>query len=61
MKDGLAPCGMQTFSQLVTFDFNKGEYHLKGAPWSITDAPRFPHRGLLMVRPRQRLMTGGNA
>jgi len=40
--------GLETFSQLVTFDFDSGGYVLANAPWAITDAPRFPHRGLMI-------------
>jgi hypothetical protein len=40
--------GMETFSQLVDFDFDKQSYTIDQAPWSIDDAPRFPHRGLMI-------------
>ena len=40
--------GLETFSQLVVFDFNTGGYTLPYAPWTITDTPRFPHRGLMI-------------
>lgn len=40
--------GLETFSQLVVFDFDKQRHTLPLAPWSITDAPRFPHRGLMI-------------
>lgn len=40
--------GLETFSQLVLFDFDTGRYTLRFAPWTITDAPRFPHRGLMI-------------
>eukprot|EP00041_Stephanoeca_diplocostata_P015802 m.303241 g.303241 ORF g.303241 m.303241 type:complete len:536 (+) comp20161_c0_seq1:90-1697(+) len=40
--------GLETFSQLVTFNFETETYEIQGAPWSITDAPRFPHRGLMI-------------
>ena len=40
--------GLETFSQLVDFDFEKEAYVIGGAPWSIKDAPRFPHRGLMI-------------
>lgn len=40
--------GLETFSQLVRFDFGSGSYFVPGAPWAITDAPRFPHRGLMV-------------
>ena len=45
--------GLETFSQLVRFDFNAQAYALRWAPWQIVDAPRFPHRGL-MVRETHR-------
>ena len=38
--------GLETFSQLVRFDFIGGAYTLRWAPWRIEDEPRFPHRGL---------------
>ena len=37
--------GLETFSQLVMFDFEKEGYTIDNGPWRITDAPRFPHRG----------------
>jgi len=40
--------GLESFSQLVTFDFDAGLYVLKNAPIQIDDAPRFPHRGLMI-------------
>lgn len=40
--------GMETFSQLVALKFADHTYELAGAPWTITDAPRFSHRGLLV-------------
>jgi len=40
--------GLETFSQLVLFDFDTQTYILPEAPWSIDDAPRFPHRGLMI-------------
>lgn len=41
--------GLETFSQLVTFDFDTQTYVVAKAPWSITDSPRFPHRGLMVT------------
>lgn len=35
--------GLETFSQLVTFDFDSGVYNVPTG--SISDQPRFPHRG----------------
>eukprot|EP00750_Incisomonas_marina_P025664 INCI5614.1.p1 GENE.INCI5614.1~~INCI5614.1.p1 ORF type:complete len:640 (-),score=92.44 INCI5614.1:104-2023(-) len=40
--------GLETFSQLVHFDFDSETYIVENAPWQITDAPRFPHRGLMI-------------
>ena len=40
--------GLETFSQLVAFDFESESYVVENAPWTITDAPRFPHRGLMI-------------
>eukprot|EP01119_Soliformovum_irregulare_P025257 TRINITY_DN930_c0_g1_i1.p1 TRINITY_DN930_c0_g1~~TRINITY_DN930_c0_g1_i1.p1 ORF type:complete len:590 (-),score=153.11 TRINITY_DN930_c0_g1_i1:24-1793(-) len=39
---------LETFSQLVQFDFNLKAYVVHGSPWNITDFPQFPHRGLLV-------------
>mmetsp|Transcript_81338 Transcript_81338/g.246776 ORF Transcript_81338/g.246776 Transcript_81338/m.246776 type:complete len:452 (+) Transcript_81338:3-1358(+) len=39
---------LETFSQLVRFDFDSGRYVIDGAPWRIEDRPRFPHRGLMV-------------
>ena len=35
---------LETFSQLVMFDFDTQTYGIAAAPWSIKDAPRFHHR-----------------
>ena len=40
--------GLETFSQLVYFDFNAGRYYIDSAPWSIVDYPRFTHRGVML-------------
>mmetsp|Transcript_29905 Transcript_29905/g.92579 ORF Transcript_29905/g.92579 Transcript_29905/m.92579 type:complete len:512 (+) Transcript_29905:1189-2724(+) len=40
--------GLETFSQLVEFDFDARGYKVHDAPLSIQDAPRFPHRGLMV-------------
>ena len=40
--------GLETFSQLVDFDFESETYTIATCPISIHDAPRFPHRGLMM-------------
>ena len=39
---------LETFSQLVLFDFDVGCYKIEQAPWEIEDQPRFQHRGLLI-------------
>lgn len=39
---------LETFSQLVRFNFSSASYNVPGAPWLISDAPRFPHRGLMI-------------
>jgi hexosaminidase len=40
--------GLETFSQLVRFDFDSETYSIDGAPYTISDAPRFAHRGLMI-------------
>mmetsp|Transcript_36858 Transcript_36858/g.110490 ORF Transcript_36858/g.110490 Transcript_36858/m.110490 type:complete len:510 (-) Transcript_36858:186-1715(-) len=41
--------GLETFSQLVVFDYDAAEYGLTvGLPISISDKPRFLHRGLMI-------------
>eukprot|EP00897_Mesotaenium_endlicherianum_P010145 jgi/Mesen1/9159/ME000059S08572 len=40
---------LETFSQLCAFNFTSKAVEIAGAPWVISDAPRFPHRGLLMA------------
>lgn len=40
--------GLETFSQMLVFDFDTATYTLPQAPWAIDDAPRFPHRGLMI-------------
>lgn len=39
--------GLETFSQLVVFDFDSATYSVP-APLEIEDSPRFPHRGLMI-------------
>jgi N-acetyl-beta-hexosaminidase len=39
---------LETLSQLVTYDFDTEGYAVAAVPWSIADAPRFPHRGLMV-------------
>lgn len=40
--------GLETFSQLVVFNATAHRYVIPQGPWTIKDAPRFPHRGVLM-------------
>jgi hexosaminidase len=40
--------GLETFSQMLVFDYDEEMYTLPQAPWAIDDAPRFPHRGLMI-------------
>ena len=40
--------GLETFSQLVRFDFPTGRYYIDNTPWSIFDYPRFTHRGVML-------------
>ena len=40
--------GLETLSQLITFNFPTSTYQIANAPWSIKDAPRYPHRGVLV-------------
>eukprot|EP00948_MAST-09A_sp_MAST-9A-sp1_P001530 g1530.t1 len=40
--------GLETFSQLVQFDHATETYHIDNTPLTITDSPRFPHRGLMI-------------
>ena len=40
--------GLETFSQMVIFDFDAEVHTLPLAPWAVRDEPRFAHRGLMM-------------
>ncbi len=40
--------GLESFSQLVVFDFEAGSYALEGGATTIVDRPRFVHRGLMI-------------
>ena len=48
--------GLETLSQLIKFDFSREQYYLPAA-CDIADAPRFPHRGLLIDSGRHFLPT----
>jgi hypothetical protein len=39
---------IESLSQLVVFNYEEGIYYIHGCPIEITDAPRYPHRGLLL-------------
>ncbi|CAK8574331.1 unnamed protein product [Lathyrus sativus] len=39
--------GLETFSQLCSFDYSTKRVQIHKAPWSIRDKPRFPFRGLI--------------
>ena len=41
--------GLETFSQLVTYDMRQRGYVIQHAPWLINDAPRFRHRQPLLL------------
>ena len=43
-----AMMGLQTLSQAVRYDFDAGIYGVAGCPLSVTDAPRFAWRGILV-------------
>ena len=40
--------GMESFSQLVRFNFTAEAYSIVSAPVVLRDTPRFPHRGLMI-------------
>ena len=40
--------GMESFSQIVRFNFTAEAYSIANAPWQLHDSPRFPHRGLMI-------------
>lgn len=39
---------LESFSQLVLFDYDKEEYIIPNCPITVSDSPRYPHRGLLL-------------
>jgi hexosaminidase len=40
--------GMESFSQMVRFNFTTEAYSIANAPWQLHDSPRFPHRGVMI-------------
>jgi len=40
--------GLESFSQLVMFNYTSEGYEVANAPWTLTDSPRFQHRGLMV-------------
>ena len=40
--------GLETFSQLVRFDYVQEQYFVPKAPVVISDQPRFPYRGIML-------------
>jgi hexosaminidase len=40
--------GLETFSQLVDYDYSSRSLQIARTPWIIEDYPRFPYRGLLI-------------
>ncbi|XP_019452564.1 PREDICTED: beta-hexosaminidase 1-like [Lupinus angustifolius] len=47
--------GLETFSQLCSFDYTTKTVQIYKAPWSIRDKPRFAYRGLLLDTSRHYL------
>ncbi|XP_077220055.1 beta-hexosaminidase 1 [Tasmannia lanceolata] len=47
--------GLETFSQLCTFNYETKSVEVYQAPWYIQDEPRFPFRGLLLDTARHYL------
>lgn len=42
--------GLESLSQLLTFDYDTKTYYIDAAPWSIHDFPRFKHREVVVER-----------
>jgi hypothetical protein len=40
--------GLETFSQLVLFNFSTSTYSVAGVPLTVIDTPRFAHRGIMV-------------
>ncbi|XP_015942301.1 beta-hexosaminidase 1 [Arachis duranensis] len=47
--------GLETFSQLCSFDYTTKTVQINKAPWSIRDKPRFAYRGLMLDTSRHYL------
>lgn len=47
--------GLETFSQLCSFDYSTKTVQIYKAPWSIQGKPRFPFRGLMLDTSRHYL------
>ncbi|XP_057424173.1 beta-hexosaminidase 1-like [Lotus japonicus] len=47
--------GLETFSQLCSFDYTTKKVQIYKTPWSIRDKPRFPYRGLMLDTSRHYL------
>ncbi|KEH21878.1 putative beta-N-acetylhexosaminidase [Medicago truncatula] len=47
--------GLETFSQLCSFDYTTKTVQIQKAPWSIQDKPRFAYRGLMLDTSRHYL------
>ncbi|CAL5191437.1 unnamed protein product [Lathyrus oleraceus] len=47
--------GLETFSQLCSFDYTTKTVQIHKAPWSIQDKPRFAYRGLMLDTSRHYL------
>jgi hypothetical protein len=43
--------GLETFSQLVQWDWDNHTHVIRAAPWWIQDAPRFAHRAFMIGAP----------
>jgi hypothetical protein len=43
--------GLETFSQLVLFNFSSKSYFVASTPWTISDFPRFKHREVQICSP----------
>jgi hexosaminidase len=39
---------LQSLSQLVVYDFDSDSYLVPSTPMQVIDAPRYPHRGMLL-------------